>query len=127
MLVAVEVVVDVEGIEGGIKRSVTRPETQPPLHQLQQREEICVVPLVKGLGQLGQHKLSPVRHLGDHDAGSIAPVELADADRQSFGRKAFRSGGSKAVVAALAAQLAVWVTGWLVCFVKAAFLYIGLG
>src|SRR5690606_23484626 len=70
---------------------------------------------------------SPVRHLGDHDAGSIAPVELADADRQSFGRKAFRSGGSKAVVAALAAQLAVWVTGWLVCFVKAAFLYIGLG
>ena len=98
------------------------------------RGKVRRIALVEGLGQFGQDDLAPLRHFGGHHAGSIAPVELAQAGFLAGGLRVgaggrvgrWRTGGRRRggrrgvgfvvrtvaftfVMAFLAAQLAVGV------------------
>ena len=120
-----EIVVDVEGVEGSIGRTVARPATQPLLDLVHERQEVGGVAMVKGLGQLSQDKLADVGHFRGHHPRGIAPIVFADAGFLVGGLPF--SGRRLLVAAPFAAELAVRIAGWLGCFVEAPFLYEGLG
>jgi hypothetical protein len=119
----VEVLIDVERIKCGIESTVPGAKAEAALGVGHQRMEVGDVGLVKGLGEFGEHELTPARHLGGDDAGSVAPVELADRDLgrdgivPGCGRGCF--GRGPLVAAALAAQATVRVAGRLLGFVEA--------
>jgi len=128
----IEVLVNVEGVEGGVKGAVVRAKAQPALDLAQQREKVGDVGAVKGLGQLGQHELAPAGDLGGDNARGVAPVELADGDGVRgagiAGRGRRFRGGHDLVVPPLAAQAAVGIAFGLAGLVVAgAVLEVGFG
>ena len=93
----VEVLVDIERIEGLIEGSVVRLAGQAALDLLPSREEVGCVALVKRLGQLGQHD-SATRDFGSDHAGGVTPVELTDAGMtggEGVGGRRGRGGGCR--------------------------------
>ena len=72
-LCLVEVLVDVEGVEGGIQSAELGFAPQTPLHLCHQGEEVGDVGLVEGLGEFGQDELTPAVGIGGHQARGIAP------------------------------------------------------
>ncbi len=79
----VEVLIDVEGVEGGIKGREFGAEAQTALGGGHQRVEIGKVWPVKGLGQFGQDDLPPAGDFGADQARGVAPVVFSD--RNSVG------------------------------------------
>ena len=70
----VEIVVDVEGVKGGIEGAELGLAAQALLDGGHQREEEGAIAPVEGLGQFSQDEFAIAGQFGGHYAGSIAPV-----------------------------------------------------
>jgi hypothetical protein len=119
---AIEMGINVPGIESRIERSEARRVAQPLLDLRHQRKEVGHIPLVEGLSQFGQHELAPAWNFGNDDPRPIPPVKLTDfraARRDGLaGRRGF---GAGLIVAALAAKTTIGITLGLLGFVVAVF------
>lgn len=63
-----EVVVNREGVKGGIQRAEARSPPQALLDLCHEWRKVTDIGLVKGLREFGQHEFTPVGHLGGDDA-----------------------------------------------------------
>ncbi len=116
---AVKVGVNVPSVEGGIKGGKGRAITKAVFDLAHQGEEVRQIALIEGLGQLGEDEFAPAGDLGDDDAGAIAPIELADLERRSRPRLGGRGDWSALIVAALAAETTIGITGGLAGLIEA--------
>lgn len=76
-IVAVEVLVDVKRIKGGIEGAEAGAEVEAAIDVGHERVKAGDVAAIEGLSKLSQDELSPVRHLGSHHTGAVTPVILA--------------------------------------------------
>ena len=80
MLIAVEVIVNIESIEGGIGGAKRGTKSQPAFNPIHDWEKVGDITMVKGLGHFSQDELANIGYFRGSDTGGITPVILANTD-----------------------------------------------